>query len=206
MAEGETALLRDVPEAPSGRHTDSDVPETGGILTVDLGAIAANWHELGRRAMPSECAAVIKANGYGCGIEPVARTLAVAGCKTFFVAELSEARRVRAVVAEPAVIYVLNGLSPGTATAFAETHARPVIGSLVELAEWDAFCAAQQWRGGAALHVDTGMNRLGISANEAAALAPRIRAEKHGITLLMSHLACADQPDHPLNQQQIRLF
>lgn len=206
MAEGETALLRDVPEAPSGRHTDSDVPETGGILTVDLGAIAANWHELGRRAMPSECAAVIKANGYGCGIEPVARTLAVAGCKTFFVAELSEARRVRAVVAEPAVIYVLNGLSPGTATAFAETHARPVVGSLVELAEWDAFCAAKQWRGGAALHVDTGMNRLGISANEAAALAPRIRAEKHGITLLMSHLACADQPDHPLNQQQIRLF
>ena len=155
--------------------------------------------------MPSECAAVIKANGYGCGIEPVAGVLAAAGCKTFFVAELSEARRVRAVVAEPA-IYVLNGLLPGTTAAFADIQARPVIGSLVELAEWDAFCAANEWRGGAALHVDTGMNRLGISANEAAALAPRIRAEKHGITLLMSHLVCADQPDHPLNQQQIRLF
>ena len=63
-----------------------------------------------------------------------------------------------------------------------------------------------QWRGGAALHVDTGMNRLGISADEAAALAPRIRAENHGITLLMSHLACADQPDHPLNEQQMRLI
>lgn len=205
MGDAETALLRDVPETPAGRHTDSDLPETGGILLIDLGAIVANWHELGRRAMPAECAAVIKANGYGCGIEPVARALTAAGCKTFFVADLSEARRVRAVVSEPA-IYVLNGLLPGTAAAFADISARPVIGSLVELAEWDAFCAGNQWRGGAALHVDTGMNRLGISANEAAALAPRIRAEKHGITLLMSHLVSAEQPDHPLNEQQIKLF
>jgi len=204
MGEAETAV-RDMPEAPAGRRLDSDVPEAGGILTIDLGAIVANWHELGRRAMPSECAAVIKANGYGCGIEPVARTLTAAGCKTFFVADLSEARRVRGVVADPA-IYVLNGLWPGTAPAFAENNARPVIGSLVELAEWDAFCAGNQWRGGAALHVDTGMNRLGISANEAAALAPRIRAEKHGITLLMSHLVRAEQPGHPLNEQQIKLF
>jgi alanine racemase len=204
MGEAETAV-RDMPEAPAGRRLDSDVPEAGGILTIDLGAIVANWHELGRRAMPSECAAVIKANGYGCGIEPVARTLTAAGCKTFFVADLSEARRVRGVVADPA-IYVLNGLWPGTAPAFAENNARPVIGSLVELAEWDAFCAGNQWRGGAALHVDTGMNRLGISANEAAALAPRIRAEKHGITLLMSHLVSAEQPGHPLNEQQIKLF
>ena len=204
MGEADTAV-RDMPEAPAGRRLDSDVPEAGGILTIDLGAIVANWHELGRRAMPSECAAVIKANGYGCGIEPVARTLTAAGCKTFFVADLSEARRVRGVVADPA-IYVLNGLWPGTAPAFAENNARPVIGSLVELAEWDAFCAGNQWRGGAALHVDTGMNRLGISANEAAALAPRIRAEKHGITLLMSHLVSAEQPGHPLNEQQIKLF
>jgi alanine racemase len=205
MAEAKTALLRDASEAPVERRADSDIPETGGILTIDLGAIAANWFELDRRAMPAECAAVIKANGYGCGIEPVARVLAGAGCKTFFVADLSEARRVRAVVAEPA-IYVLNGLLPGTTAAFADIQARPVIGSLVELAEWDAFCAANEWRGGAALHVDTGMNRLGISVNEAAALAPRIRAEKHGIVLLMSHLVCADQPDHPLNEQQIKLF
>jgi alanine racemase len=174
-------------------------------LTVDLTAIVSNWQELGRRAMPSECAAVIKADGYGCGIEPVARALAAAGCKTFFVADLPEARRVRAVAAEPAV-YVLNGVLPGTAAAFPEINARPVIGSLVELAEWDAFCSTNNWRGGAALHVDTGMNRLGISADEAAALAPRIRAENHGITLLMSHLACAEDPGHPLNEHQIRLF
>ncbi|MDI1343385.1 MAG: alanine racemase, partial [Pseudolabrys sp.] len=119
--------------------------------------------------------------------------------------DLSEARRVREV-APDAAIYVLNGLIPGTPPVYAELRARPVIGSMVELAEWDAFVAATQWRGGAALHVDTGMNRLGISANDAAALAPRIRAENHGITLLMSHLACAEDTAHPLNQRQISLF
>jgi alanine racemase len=112
---------------------------------------------------------------------------------------------VRAVAAEPAV-YVLNGLMSGTTQTYAQLNVRPVIGSLVELAEWDAFVGAHQWRGGAALHVDTGMNRLGIAAGEAAALAPRIRAENHGITLLMSHLACAEEPEHPLNDSQIRLF
>src|SRR5262244_1899810 len=116
MAEAKTALLRDTSEAPVERAADSGVPEIGGLLTIDLGAIAANWFELGRRAMPSECAAVIKANGYGCGIEPVARVVAGACCKTFFGADLSEARRVRAVVAEPP-IYVLNGLLPGTTAA-----------------------------------------------------------------------------------------
>ena len=205
----ETALQPDLhPEAaPAGPATESrpSAADAGGILTINLAAIEANWKELGRRAMPSECAAVIKADGYGCGLEPVARTLLDAGCKTFFVADLGEARRVRSIAQEPA-IYVLNGLLPGTASAYADVNARPVIGSLVELAEWDAFCAANQWRGGAALHVDTGMNRLGISADEAAALAPRIRAENHGITLLMSHLVCSEQPENPLNEKQIQLF
>jgi alanine racemase len=205
----ETALQPDLhPEAtPAGRATEADpsIAEAGGVLTINLAAIEANWKELGRRAMPSECAGVIKADGYGCGLEPVARTLASAGCKTFFVADLGEARRVRGVVQEP-TIYVLNGLLPGTASAYPGINARPVIGSLVELAEWDAFCATHQWHGGAALHVDTGMNRLGISADEAAALAPRIRAENHGITLLMSHLVSSEQPDHPLNEKQMQLF
>jgi len=179
--------------------------DAGGILTINLSAIAANWELLGRQAMPSECSAVIKADGYGCGIEPVARALRRAGCRTFFVADISEARSVR-TIAPDAALYVLNGLLPGTAATFADVGAQPVIGSLVELAEWDAFCSANQWRGGAALHVDTGMNRLGVSVEEAAALAPRIRTENHGITLLMSHLACAEQPAHHLNQRQIELF
>jgi alanine racemase len=190
---------------PAVKTSGPPAAQAGGILTVDLAAIEANWRALGSRATPSECAAVIKADGYGCGIEPVAQRLAQAGCKAFFVADLTEARRARATVEEPA-IYVLNGLLPDTAALYPELRARPVIGSLAELAEWDAFCSANAWHGGAALHVDTGMNRLGISAEEAAALAPRIRSENHGITLLMSHLACSELPEHPLNEQQIKLF
>jgi alanine racemase len=203
----DTALQPDLPAESASLSQAEPRPaaDAGGILTIDLSAIAANWDQLSRQAMPSECAAVIKADGYGCGIEPVARALMHAGCKTFFVADLSEARRVR-MVAQNVALYVLNGLLPGTAAVFADIGAQPVIGSLVELAEWDAFCSANQWRGGAALHVDTGMNRLGISPDEAAALAPRIRSENHGITLLVSHLACAEQPEHPLNERQIQLF
>ncbi len=77
--------------------TGPPAAQAGGILTVDLAAIEANWRTLGHHAMPTECAAVIKADGYGCGIEQVAATLAKAGCKTFFVADLAEARRVRAL-------------------------------------------------------------------------------------------------------------
>ena len=179
--------------------------EIGGILTVDLAAIEANWKMLAGMTMPVECAAVVKANGYGCGIEPVTRRLAKAGCRTFFVADLGEARRVRAV-APDAAIYVLNGIIPGSASAFAEGSFRPVINSVTELAEWDAFTSQNSWRGGAALHVDTGMNRLGVSVQEATAIAPRLHSENHGFTLVMSHLACAETADHPLNDRQIRLF
>jgi alanine racemase len=194
-------------EPPLEQVTTAGPPaaEAGGILTIDLTALEANWKALARRAMPAECAAVIKADGYGCGIEPVATMLGKAGCKTFFVADLSEARRLRAVAPEPAV-YVLNGLMPGTASAYADLHVRPVIGGMTELAEWDAFVSTSGWRGGAALHVDTGMNRLGIPAGEAAALAARIRSESHGITLVMSHFASAELADHPLNERQIKLF
>jgi alanine racemase len=205
MSSAETIAPADPPHAERVTTAGPPEAEAGGTLTIDLSAIVANWRALARRAMPAECAAVIKADGYGCGVEPVAAILARAGCRTFFVADLFEARRVRAVAPEPA-IYVLNGLMPGTAATFAELHARPVIGSLVELAEWDAFVSANNWTGGCALHVDTGMNRLGISAGEATAVAPRIRSENHGVALLMSHLACAQIPDHPLNDKQIKLF
>ena len=210
MTEAEPAVEQDLSPPDDGR-TDKLVTagppaaQAGGVLTVHLAAIEANWRSLGHRVMPAECAAVIKADGYGCGIEKVAAALAKAGCKTFFVADLAEARQVRNVAPDPA-IYVLNGLLSGTAGSYADIRARPVIGSMVELAEWDAFVSVNQWHGGAALHVDTGMNRLGISVNEAAALAPRIRSENHGITLLMSHLACAEQPEHPLNERQISVF
>src|SRR6516165_2752884 len=168
----------------------SDPTEAGGILRIDLAAIEANGKMLAGMTVPVECAAVVKANAYGCGLEPVTRTLSRAGCRTFFVADVAEGRRVRAL-APDAAIYVLNGLMPGSAPAFAADYLRPVINN---------------WRGGAALHVDTGMNRLGITVDEAAAIAPRMRSENHGFTLLMSHLACAEIPDHPMNDRQIRLF
>src|SRR5271168_5378973 len=107
-----------------------------GILTVDLDAVVANWRKLEKTAVPAECSAVIKANAYGCGIEPVARALAKAGCKTFFVATLEEARAARAS-APSAVIYALNGFVQNTGDAYAQIDAKPVIGDLNELAEWD---------------------------------------------------------------------
>jgi alanine racemase len=183
----------------------ADPNEAGGILTVDLGAIAANWNALAGMTVPVECAAVVKGDGYGCGLEPVTRTLYRAGCRTFFVADIAEGRRVRAVASD-AAIYVLNGVMPGSAQAFAADYLRPVINSTTELAEWDAFVATRNWRGGGALHVDTGMSRLGITVDEAVAIAPRLQSENHGFTLLMSHLACAEIPDHPMNDRQIRLF
>ena len=181
------------------------VPETGGTLTVDLAAIEANWRTLCREIRTVECGAVVKANGYGLGLEQVAAKLVHAGCKTFFVADLAEAHRLRACAGDTA-IYVLSGFMVEHGRSFIDIAARPVINSTTELAEWDAFVAQQNWRGGAALHVDTGMNRLGIPPDEAAALAPRTQTENHGITLLMSHLACADTPAHPLNAAQIRMF
>ena len=179
--------------------------EAGGILTVDLGAIEANWKLLASMTLPVECAAVVKANAYGCGLEPVTRKLAKAGCRTFFVADFTEARSVRAIAAD-ATIYVLGGMMPGSPQACAEGSFRPVLNSVTEFAEWDAFVTQTGWRGGAALHVDTGMNRLGITVQEAIAIAPRIQSENHGLTLLMSHLACAETPDHPMNDRQIRSF
>lgn len=183
----------------------SSVPETGGTLTIDLAAIEANWRTLCREIRTVECAAVVKADGYGLGLEDVAARLVQAGCKTFFVADLSEARRLR-TCARDAAIYVLSGFIAEHGMSFIDVAARPVINSTTELAEWDAFVAQQNWRGGAALHVDTGMNRLGIPPDEAAALAPRTQTQNHGITLVMSHLACADTPAHPLNAAQIRTF
>ena len=179
--------------------------ETGGTLTIDLAAIVANWQILRRQLLTVECAAVVKANAYGLGLKPVAAALAHAGCRTFFVADVDEARIVRARAKE-ATIYVLHGFTQQCADAFIELAARPVINSMTELAEWDTFVAARGWQGGAALHVDTGMNRLGVSPEEAAALAPRVQTQNHGIALFLSHLACADIPDHPLNARQLQLF
>jgi alanine racemase len=201
-------LVQPAAPSPADPVTTTGGPpsvETGGILTVDLEALRTNYRMLAARVVPCECAAVVKGDGYGCGIDQVTATLLRGGCKTFFVAHLAEARRVRALAPE-AAIYVLNGFSSASGQGFVETYARPVINCSVELAEWDHFVSSTGWTGGAAFHVDTGMNRLGFTIEEAAAVAARIRTANHGVSLLMSHLACADQPHHALNDQQIRQF
>ena len=176
-----------------------------GVLTVDLDAIVANWRKLEKAAVPAECAAVIKADAYGCGVDPVARALAAAGCKTFFVATVDEARAARAAMPS-ATIYALDGIFQNCGDAFAKIDCKPVIGDLNELAEWDVFCRRSGWAGGAAIHIDTGMNRLGLTINEAQGIVPRINAGDHGITLVMSHLACAEALNHPLNAKQLATF
>lgn len=176
-----------------------------GILTIDLDAIVANWRKLEKTAVPAECAAVIKANAYGCGTEPVAKALAAAGCKTFFVATLDEARAARAAAPE-AAIYALNGFFQNTGEFYAKINCRPVISELNELAEWDVFCRRSGWSGGVAVHIDTGMNRLGLTVAEAQSLIPRINAGDHGITLVMSHLVAAEQLNNPINARQLGAF
>ena len=178
--------------------------EASGVLKINLTAIASNWEWLSKYT-EAECASVVKGNAYGCSIEPVASALSKSGCKFFFVTNLPEAKRVRAV-APNVTIYVIHGLYSGTAPAFAEVNAQPVINSLIEMAEWDAFVASHQWSGGCALNVATGESGLGLSMEEAAAFAPKVHAPNHGITLLMSHLDNNEKANHPLNERQINLF
>ncbi len=174
----------------------------GARLTIDLRALAANWRRLSAQAPGAECGAVVKADGYGCGIARVGPALWTAGCRTFFVAHLSEGLAARAAL-PGAAIYVLNGLPPGAAAAYAGPGLRPVLGSLEELSEWAAF---SEGRLPAALHVDTGMNRLGLSVPEALALAGDSRIAGAGIDLVMSHFVSAEQPDDPVNARQIAAF
>ncbi|KIZ43966.1 MULTISPECIES: alanine racemase [Rhodopseudomonas] len=192
-------------EADQAAALAAAIATSPGLLTIDLDAIAANWRKLEKTAVPAECAAVVKANAYGCGIGPVTRALANASCKTFFVATLDEARAVRAI-SSSAAVYVLSGFMQNSGDAFAQINCQPVIGDLYELAEWDVFCRRTGWNGGAAIHIDTGMSRLGLTITEAQGIVPRINAGDHGITLVLSHLACADTVNHPLNAKQVASF
>jgi len=178
----------------------------GAVLTIDLSAIVANWRSLVARVPGAEVSAVVKADAYGLGAAPVARALAAAGCKTFFVAHLEEGAALRAAVPE-ARIFVLHGPNPGTEADFAAFRLIPVLNDVAQVAGWAAFAAATGAAHPAAIQVDTGMTRLGLSRAEFDALradAPTLRALAPA--LLMSHFACADTPEHPLNAQQIARF
>ena len=175
-------------------------------LTIDLGALRQNYRKLRQAARSANCAAVVKADAYGTGAVRSAKALAEEGCDTFFVATLDEAGEIREAVSA-AAIYVLNGVFLGTCPYFAAVNARPVLGSLPEIEEWARFNSGQSTQLPAALHIDTGMNRHGLSAIDIEAIAndPGL-LESFEVSLVMSHLACADDPDHPKNDEQHLTF
>jgi len=181
-------------------------PAAPAILTIDLAALCDNYKTLKARAPGAECAAVVKADAYGTGAARAVNALAQAGCGTFFVATLEEARRIQGS-AEGATLYVLDGLFPDAAPAFAEIDARPVLGSLQEVEEWAGYCTATGTKRPAAIHIDTGMNRLGLTAHDVETLGQK-RQDLAAFTpvLVMSHLACGDNPDDPMNEDQRAAF
>ncbi|MBT3361617.1 MAG: alanine racemase, partial [Rhodospirillales bacterium] len=180
---------------------------SGAILTIDLAALCANWRLLRDRLDGrAECAGVVKADGYGLGAKKVATALYGAGCRVFFVAHLDEALSLRATLPE-AEIHVLNGLMPGSAPEFAENRLVPVLNDLVAIEAWRDFCTAQNQAYPADIHIDTGMARLGLPPSEVAVLADQPHwLEGISVVNFMSHLACADEPDHPLNGEQLAHF
>ncbi len=192
------------PIAPKGENAPAE-DEAGGILTIDLAALAANYRELKKRAGNARCAAVVKGDAYGIGLKPAVQALTLAGASTFFVATLDEARRLRAA-APAAALYVLNGLVPGMAGEYRTLRAEPVLGSWPEIEEWDQFAQYQQGDNPAAIHIDTGMRRHGLTQDDAVTLAGRIRSLHFKPSLVMSHLACADDLAHPMTGKQIADF
>lgn len=184
----------------------ADARHANAVLSIDLDAIVANWRYLCRLAVPSACAAVVKADAYGLGAAPVAAALAKAGCRTFFVACLDEALALRPHLAD-GDIYVLAGAPRGEEAAFAHHRLRPVLNGLADIGAWGAFANRTPAAPPAAVHVDTGMSRLGLSPAEQARLCDEPeRLAGVTVTCVMSHLACADQPEHPMNARQRTAF
>jgi alanine racemase len=181
----------------------SGAPGHGAALTIDLRALQDNWHLMQARATASnpqaQAGAVVKADAYGIGIEAAVPALWRAGCREFFVAHLSEARRARAVAPE-AAIYVLNGLPEGGGPACLADRLIPVLGSRAEAEEWRVAGAGAP----CAIHVDTGMNRLGFDAGEA--LANRAFFEALNVVVVMTHLSSSEVPEDPANAAQIATF
>ncbi|HWB49601.1 MAG TPA: alanine racemase [Stellaceae bacterium] len=180
--------------------TSDPAARAGAILDIDLGAIVANWRLLAAQVAPAACAAVVKANGYGLGAAPVASALLAAGCRRYFVATLDEGIALRQTLGTGAEIAVFNGPLPGSAGEFVAAGLIPVLNDPGQLAAWADLAAPAP----AMVHLDTGMNRLGLSPREFAPWAGRLSGI--GVTAVISHLACADARGHELNATQRRRF
>jgi len=187
--------------------TPASLLRAGAVLTVDLDALCANYRLLCARVAPAAGAAVVKADAYGLGAEPVARALFDAGCRDFFVAHLDEGIRLRAGLAEAARIFVLHGPMPATEDDFLEHGLVPVLNSLHQVRAWSALAAHVGRPLAAALQIDTGMHRMGLSLDELDTLVGEDAALRGiDLRLVMSHLACADEPEHPHNTHQLERF
>jgi len=170
-----------------------------GILSIDLAALVANWRALDAKSA-AETAAVVKADGYGLGAGRVARSLLNAGCRTFFVATAEEGVGLRQSIGPDPEIRVFSGHMPGDTEMIGDLGLVPMLNSLDQLTRH--FEALPGHRFG--IQLDTGMNRLGMEWDEWGAVAEM--AIEQGPCLLMSHLACADEPDHPMNAYQLDVF
>ncbi|MDH5409916.1 MAG: alanine racemase [Alphaproteobacteria bacterium] len=172
-----------------------------GILTIDLDAIAANYRFLSERARPAVTAAAIKANAYGLGVGPVSRTLWAEGCRDFFVATIDEGIELRGLLPE-ARITVLNGLIAGDPALFRKYALIPALNDLGQIDGWRADCQ-RNGPAPAVLHLDTGMARLGLPPAELNILADdHSRLDGIALALIMTHLACADEPDDTMTRRQ----
>ncbi len=172
-------------------------------LKVDLAALAGNWRMIANKVKPAECGATIKADGYGCGANRVAEALWQAGCRTFFVALPIEGRQVRDALPD-AIIYILDGLFSGQSDFYIAHDLRPCLISPEQVKEW---AKASDGKHKSAIHVDTGINRLGLDATQAEILSSDTELVKSaGACLLMSHLASGDDETNPSNRQQREEF
>ncbi|QQR40989.1 alanine racemase [Devosia rhizoryzae] len=177
----------------------------GGQLSIDLGALARNWRALDKVSAGALTAAVVKADAYGTGIDMASKALHAAGARFFFVATPDEGMAVRAAVPD-AHIFVLYGLYPGAANLYIRQNLMPVLSSIPMLEEWLAKCVERNEAYPAGFHFDTGINRLGFRLSEAGQVRERIERLGYAPQMVMSHLACADQPNHEKNRTQLALF
>lgn len=177
--------------------------ETCGILTVNLRAIVRNWLRLRARVAPASCAAVVKADAYGLGMAPVARALQRAGCQYFFVATQAEGVALRQALGATPSIIVLGGARPGTEGELVAAGLWPSLYSVDAIARWSAAAAGAP----CVVKFNSGMTRLGLDEQELVALlAQPSRTQALNVQMFMSHLACADEPAHPLNAVQLANF
>lgn len=178
-----------------------------GRLTVDLGAIRANYSVIARRVAPAVTSAVVKADAYGLGAERVSAALAREGCRDFFVAHLREAEPLVGALPSDARVFVLNGLAPGDEARCAALGAIPVLNSLQQARSWAALAVGQGAALPAVIQIDSGMARMGLSDADVETLARDAEVlARLDLRLVMSHLASGDEPDSPLNAEQLARF